>query len=103
MTKEKREWFVNGAILIAILLVCYMGIYKLDSQYQAKQTIEGITMYDEYLVQKGDTIWSIAEEYRNQYSYEGVSNKALVREIQDLNGVYNHIESGKYIIVPVVD
>ena len=56
------------------------------------------TYYECVQVQKGDTIWEIAEEYK----MEGEDTEQMVDTIMELNGMKNtNVRSGESIIVPV--
>lgn len=54
--------------------------------------------YEAYFVQDGDTLWTIASEYK----YGDFTTQDFVTEIKSLNGLHRDtIHSGCYILVPV--
>jgi len=54
--------------------------------------------YESYFIQDGDTLWSIASEYR----YGDYSTGDFVDEIKSLNGLKKDtIHTGCYILIPV--
>ena len=49
-------------------------------------------------MQKGDTLWEIAEEYK----MDGTETEQMVDEIMEVNGLKNtNVRTGESIIVPV--
>ena len=56
------------------------------------------TYYECIQVQKGDSIWEIAEEYK----MEGTDTEQMVDEILEVNGLnHTNVRAGESIIVPV--
>ena len=56
------------------------------------------TYYECVQVQKGDSLWEIAEEYK----MDGANTEQMVDEIMAVNGMKNtNIRAGESIIVPV--
>jgi len=56
------------------------------------------TYYECVQVQKGDSIWEIAEEYK----MDGMDTEQMVDDILAVNGMKNtNIKAGESIIVPV--
>jgi LysM repeat protein len=56
------------------------------------------TYYECVQVEKGESLWEIAEEYK----MDGADTEQMVDEIMEVNGLKNtNIRAGESIIVPV--
>lgn len=56
------------------------------------------TYYECVVMQKGDTLWEIAEEYK----MDGTDTEQMVESILEVNGLKNtNVRAGESIIVPV--
>jgi len=63
-----------------------------------EEDVQTKTYYECVQVQKGDSIWEIAEEYK----MDGANTEQMVDEIMAVNGMKNtNIRAGESIIVPV--
>ena len=56
-----------------------------------------ILSYTEVRVDRGDTLWSIADRYMTE---EYTSRKSYVREVQKLNNIGCDVRYGQRILVP---
>ena len=60
--------------------------------------IQTKTYYECVQVEKGESLWEIAEEYK----MDGADTEQMVDEIMEVNGLKNtNIRAGESIIVPV--
>lgn len=60
--------------------------------------IQTKTYYECVEVEKGDTLWEIAEKYR----MDGQKTEHMVEDILEVNGLKNtNVRAGESIIVPV--
>ena len=60
--------------------------------------IQTKTYYECVRVEKGDTLWKIAEEYR----MEGEKTEHMVEAILEVNGLKDtNVQTGESIIVPI--
>ena len=75
------------------LILC-LGTFAMGGEKDVQTT----TYYECVQVQKGDTIWEIAEEYK----MDGEDIEHMIDEIMELNGMKNaNVRAGESIIVPV--
>ena len=84
--------FLSGVITVLIVLLCTSK----NSVAQADEMV--IATYQSQVIQPGDTLWTLAEEYRlpdmttEEYMIE-------IRRINQLNS--NELVSGEYLILPI--
>ena len=84
--------FLCGVITVLIVLLCTSK----NSVAQADEMV--IATYQSQVIQPGDTLWTLAEEYRlpdmttEEYMIE-------IRRINQLNS--NELVSGEYLILPI--
>lgn len=103
MTRKKEGVFA-ALLLIAVLVLgcalCAGMSVSADHSVAGSAAAEEICIYQTVLVCEGDTLWSIACEYR-QASHSS-SIDALVRDLRRINGLSgNTIYAGSTIVVPV--
>lgn len=87
----KKKGFTLLAILVATSTV--ISISTSFMNYTSKK--EKIQRYETYVVQQGDTLWSIAKKYT-----EGDPRK-LIYEIREHNKITPIIREGQVIEIPV--
>ena len=86
--------FYKGFLLLTMALVLCLGTLAMGGQKGVQTT----TYYECVQVQKGDTLWEIAEEYK----MDGTDTEQMVDEIMEVNGLKNtNVRTGESIIVPV--
>ena len=81
----KKLFTMIIVILLATLLV---GAFKGP---------EKASVYEQYVVQSGDTLWDIAVEN----TPENRDCRDTISEIKEVNGIGNEIYAGQVIVVPV--
>ena len=75
------------------LILC-LGTFAMGGE----KSVQTKTYYECVQVQKGDTIWEIAEEYK----MDGEDIEHMIDEIMELNGMKNaNVRAGESIVVPV--
>ncbi|TGB00401.1 LysM peptidoglycan-binding domain-containing protein [Sporolactobacillus shoreae] len=86
---------IKGISYILVLLVTTVILFlTLTSHVTADSSYRTIT------VEKGDTLWSIAQEYHQKTP--GLSNESFIEWVENKNGlVRNHIELNQKLIIPV--
>lgn len=100
----KRAAAIHRNILLALLtsifvLACVLigSSMGASSQSEAAQN-ESYKYYTSVEIEKGDTLWNIAEEY---ITPEYASIQAYVDEIKELNHLGDDkIHSGEYLMIP---
>lgn len=83
-----------AAVILSVFLAC-MGV-----SLKAKAGAEAIRRektVSAVCVKEGDTLWSIAADF---YTEEYKDVNALIYEIEECNGISDHIHIGQNIIVP---
>lgn len=86
---RKRIFFV----LTLTMIVC-LGTLALGGQNEKS----GIVTYESILIQAGDTVWNIAQEFK----MEDEDTEHMVDKIMEINDMCSaNIKAGQRIIVPV--
>jgi nucleoid-associated protein YgaU len=87
----------NHQLVATIILLCIISIFYVLMQHpSAGQVTIFADEYTEYVVQPGDTLWSIAREYRGRRDIRDV-----VWELREVNGITPMIHPGQVLWVPV--
>jgi len=83
-------------ITISLVIILIFTLYNFKAFSVNKEEHQ----YIEILVQDGDTIWDIAQEY-----YNGAKDiRRIVHDISNINGIEGAmIKSGDKILVPLTD
>ena len=95
--EAKRTLVIYSIILIAILAVTGSILFS-TTKAQAAPVEHSYKYYTSIQIQKGDTLWSIADSYITD---EYVDKKAYIQEICSINNIsQDAIHSGQYITIP---
>ena len=97
MKKHSRNLMllILAATLIAAILIFHAA--TVVSSAEKKTAEKPVKHYVSYEVQKGDTLWSIADQNCREY---GMPKDDYIRDIKKINGLEsNTIRSGNYLIV----
>ena len=100
-TLESRPVLKRMILLVGTLIVILLCTFALSTIATAKHTQAAQrstqTTYESIRISGGDSLWSIAQEYR------GIENTAdFVEELKVLNNLSSdRIQTGSYILVPV--
>ena len=100
-TLESRPVLKRMILLVGALIVILLCTFALSTIATAKHTQAAQrsiqTTYESIRISGGDSLWSIAQEYR------GIENTAdFVEELKVLNNLSSdRIQTGSYILVPV--
>ena len=100
--REKRPFFITGAVLIVSLLCICFFLYFGDRVVKAQEPISDI-QYKVVEVKAGDSLWSIAKENMSDESnYSGFTDiYQYVHEIKKCNNMKsNQINAGCYLMIP---
>lgn len=94
VVRKSRKIRKNTFVLLTMALILCLGTFAMGGQ----KGVQTKTYYECVQVEKGDTIWEIAEEYK----MDGEETEHMVDAILELNGMKNtNVRSGESIIVPV--
>ena len=94
--RKSRKIRKNTFLLLTMALILCLGTFAMGGEKE----VQTKTYYECVQVQKGDTIWEIAEEYK----MDGEDIEHMIDEIMELNGMKNaNVRAGESIIVPVTE
>ena len=94
VVRKSRKIRKNTFVLLTMALILCLGTLAMGGE----KGVQTKTYYECVQVQRGDTIWKIAEEYK----MEGEDTERMVDEILQVNGLKNtNVRAGESIIVPV--
>ncbi len=84
----------SGFAMIIISVI--LGLIMVPTKAQAEDSQIYYKYFTAYMVQKGDTLWSLAEQNAHEESY-----KEYINEVKDINHMYTDtIKAGQYIVIP---
>lgn len=94
MIRKSRKARKNALLVLTMTLIVGLGTIAMGAQGGKA----GQVCYESVLIHPGDTLWTIAEEYKA----EGTKTEHMVEDILQLNGMRTtKIRSGEHILVPV--
>lgn len=99
--REKRPFFITGAVLIISLLIVCFFLYFGDRVVKAQESANDI-QYKVVEIKNGDSLWSIAKENMDNTNDSGFINiYQYIHEIKRCNNMKsNQINAGCYLMVP---
>lgn len=98
--KRQLACYKGIAVCVAALLCIIFSVVLSNSwNVEASNEIEREKQYITVEIEDGDTVWSVAEEYKTD-DYN--STKDLVEEILEMNGLHENtvLKPGNKILVP---
>lgn len=85
------------SVFTIVLFVFLITSFTLKADAKENISISGEKYYKSIIIEKGDTLWSIAEEYKPEH---GVSTKKYVNDLKRMNNISNDtIHEGNYLTV----
>ena len=99
--REKRPFFITGAVLIISLLSVCFFLYFGDRVVKAQESANDV-QYKVVEIKNGDSLWSIAKENMDNTNDSGFINiYQYIHEIKRCNNMKsNQINAGCYLMVP---
>ena len=99
--REKRPFFITGAVLIISLLSVCFFLYFGDRVVKAQESANDI-QYKVVEIKDGDSLWSIAKENMDNTNDSGFLNiYQYIHEIKRCNNMKsNQVNAGCYLMVP---
>ena len=99
--REKRPFFITGAVLIISLLSVCFFVYFGDRVVKAQESANDI-QYKVVEIKDGDSLWSIAKENMDNTNDSGFINiYQYIHEIKRCNNMKsNQVNAGCYLMVP---
>ena len=99
--REKRPFFITGAVLIISLLSVCFFLYFGDRVVKAQESANDI-QYKVVEIKDGDSLWSIAKENMDNTNDSGFINiYQYIHEIKRCNNMKsNQLNAGCYLMLP---
>ena len=99
--REKRPFFITGAVLIISLLSVCFFLYFGDRVVKAQESANDI-QYKVVEIKDGDSLWSFAKENMDNTNDSGFINiYQYIHEIKRCNNMKsNQVNAGCYLMVP---
>lgn len=97
--KEIRRKIVLAILSVCIILTCALSYSALISNASSEATDISYKYFTSIEVSYGDTLWSIAEEYKDVEFYD--STEEYIEEVVRMNHLTStSIKAGQFLIVP---
>lgn len=94
--KKRKSLPLKLASAFAMILMSVILGLLVPTKAQAEDSQIYYKYFTSYMVQKGDTLWSIARQNAHEESY-----KEYINEVKDINHMYTDtIKAGQYIVIP---
>ncbi len=94
VVRKSRKIRENTFFLLTMAMMLCLGTFALGAQTGTSAE----TYYEAVQIEKGDSLWKIAEEYKAA----GQKTEHMMREILEINGIeITNIQAGESIIVPM--
>lgn len=99
--KIMRSWGWAAIAAVVVILIAVITVAALRARYSTKDAIATETkLYKMYTIERGDSLWSIAEEYVDYGHYDDIRDYVdEVISINDLNDK-NSITAGCNLVIP---
>lgn len=102
--RKNRKMNITRTFVLALLIILFSGILIGGNivSANAKDTVipseQTELCYRTILIQEGDTLWDIADDYVEA----GMSSKeAYIKQIREINHIYDdNIYAGSYLVLP---
>lgn len=94
--KKHMFMFLLGIICVLFLSFSYQAIVS-----NADESVADVSYkyYTSIMIESGDTLWTLAEEYGDDIHYDSVSD--YINEVMQINHLNTEqINAGEYLIVP---
>ena len=102
--KAKRLGFIAGALSVLLVLVMSFGIGSFYSNAKDASGKTQVKCYKSIQIEKGDSLWSISEEYMDD-SYESIYD--YMAELVEINQLddheVDHLQEGNYLTISYYD
>lgn len=98
--RRRAKRIRNTVTILAALFLLLIGIFAVSTKTANADAITNTRFkyYTSITVEEGDTLWSIAEEYKTE---EYASIKAYIKEVKQINHISGtEIYSGSALVVP---
>ena len=95
VVRKSRKIRKNMFVILTMALILGLGTLAMGGE----KGMDTKVYYECVQVQKGDTLWEIAEKYKIQ----DANTEHMIEQIMEVNGMKNtNVRAGESIIVPIV-
>lgn len=93
---EKKNVIISLCILFTIIFIISISSTMITDAKESSSSPKTYKYYTSIYIEKGDTLWSIAE----QYSYDGISINDYINELKEINCLEDEtIHAGCYLLI----
>jgi hypothetical protein len=100
--REMRKNILMFLMTICLIITCSISLNGFRSNAKDDSVRTSYKYYKSIMVERNDTLWSIAEEYNDKDHYDSI--KDYIKEVMQINSLSDdEIHYGDYLIVPYYD
>ena len=93
---EKKNIIISLCILFTIIFIIGISSTMITDAKESSRSPKPYNYYTSIYIEKGDTLWSIAE----QYAYDGISTMDYINELKEINNLKDEtIYAGCYLLI----
>lgn len=97
--RTQKNIIYTVLVAIVVLLIVTICVKLFNTPDRAEASLSGYYSYESIIISDGETIWTIAENHKEDYTG---SLKEYVNEIISVNGLENDIlKAGDSLVIPV--
>lgn len=98
--REIRRRCLMAVMTFCLILVCAVSYHAIQTTASTGEDDLNFKYYTKITVEKGETLWDIAEEYIDYNEYDNKMD--YIAEVQSINHLKNKdaIRAGQHLIVP---
>lgn len=100
----RRQRELRKNFLLTVTSICLVAIFSISlnsfmSNAKADETKSYHKYYKSVMIERNDTLWSIAQDYMDDTHYDSADD--YIREVKQMNSLKNDdIIYGEYLIIP---
>lgn len=99
--ERKRNLKFAALLLISAVLLIYVITIGFNTSNVKGEIDNSSKCYITVAVNRGDTLWSIADKYLDD-RYD--THESFIKEVTKINDIHNElIYAGEYLVIPVFD
>jgi hypothetical protein len=100
--REMRKNILMFLMTVCLIITCSISLNGFRSNAKDDSVKTAYKYYKSIMVERNDTLWSIAEEYNDKDHYDSI--KDYIKEVMQINSLSDdEIHYGDYLIVPYYD
>ena len=95
-TGLRRKKIAVYSCVLSLILIVIIAMSQSISTKATEQRPDGVKRYESIMIQEGDSLWSIAKEYK----LDEISIAEYINDVKKINRLYSdRIHAGNYLIV----